>query len=97
MRELGEAAPALHAEIAALLVGLRPELLAAVGDFVAALEPYRASLGDRLLTAPDAPALGPLLAARLEGNELVVLKGSRGVALERLLPDLAARTSSPTA
>ena len=97
MRELGEAAPALHAEIAALLVGLRPELLAAVGDFVTALEPYRASLGDRLLTAPDAPALGPLLAARLEGNELVVLKGSRGVALERLLPDLAARTSSPTA
>ncbi|PYP42782.1 MAG: hypothetical protein DMD43_01690 [Gemmatimonadetes bacterium] len=97
MRELGEAGPALHAEIAALLVGLRPELLAAVGDFVAALEPYRASLGDRLLTAPDAPALGPLLAARLEGNELVVLKGSRGVALERLLPDLAARTSSPTA
>ena len=97
MRELGDAAPALHAEIAALLVGLRPELLAAVGEFVAALEPYRASLGDRLLTAPDAPALGPLLAARLEGNELVVLKGSRGVALERLLPDLAARTSSPTA
>ena len=78
-------------------MALRPELLAAVGDFVAALEPYRASLGDRLLTAPDAPALGPLLAARLEGNELVVLKGSRGVALERLLPDLAARTSSPTA
>jgi UDP-N-acetylmuramoyl-tripeptide--D-alanyl-D-alanine ligase len=96
MRELGPAAPALHAEIAAQLVGLRPELLAAVGEFVAALEPYRASLGERLLTAPDAAAMAPLLAARLAGDELVVLKGSRGVALERLLPDLAARTSSPT-
>ena len=96
MRELGEAAPALHAEIASLLVALKPDLLAAVGDFVAALEPHRAGLGARLLTAPDAVSLGPLLAARLRGDELVVLKGSRGVALERLLPDLAARTPSST-
>jgi UDP-N-acetylmuramoyl-tripeptide--D-alanyl-D-alanine ligase len=96
MRELGEAAPALHAEIATLLVALRPDLLAAVGDFVAALEPHRKILGERLLTAPDAAAMGPLLAARLKGDELVVLKASRGVALERLLPDLAARTPSST-
>ena len=32
----------------------------------------------------------------VEGDELVVLKGSRGVALERILPDLVARSSSPT-
>lgn len=96
MRELGEASPALHAEIASLLVTLQPDLLGAVGDFVEALAPYRARLGDRLITAPDAGALGPLLAARLRGGELVVLKGSRGVALERVLPDLAAVRSSPT-
>jgi UDP-N-acetylmuramoyl-tripeptide--D-alanyl-D-alanine ligase len=96
MRELGEASPALHAEIASLLVTLQPDLLGAVGDFVEALAPYRARLGDRLITAPDAGALGPLLAARLQGGELVVLKGSRGVALERVLPDLAAVRSSPT-
>ena len=65
---------------------LRAELLAAVGEFVPALEPYRARLGPRLLTAPDAESMGPLLAERLHGNELVVLKGSRGVALERILP-----------
>jgi UDP-N-acetylmuramyl pentapeptide synthase len=40
--------------------------------------------------------LAPKLAARIEGDELVVLKGSRGVALERILPDLVARSSSPT-
>jgi UDP-N-acetylmuramoyl-tripeptide--D-alanyl-D-alanine ligase len=97
MLELGEAAAALHREIATQLVGLRPDLLAAVGDFAAALEPHRAALGDRLLTAPDALTMGPLLAERLTGGELVVLKGSRGVALERILPDLAARPSSPTA
>jgi UDP-N-acetylmuramoyl-tripeptide--D-alanyl-D-alanine ligase len=97
MLELGEAAPALHGEIAAQLVALRPDILAAVGDFVEALEPHRAALGDRLLTAPDALTMGPLLAKRLTGGELIVLKGSRGVALERLLPDLAARPSSPKA
>ena len=96
MRELGEASPALHAEIASQLVTLKPDLLGAVGEFVEALAPYQARLGDRLITAPDAVALGPLLAARLQGGELVVLKGSRGVALERLLPDLAAVRSSPT-
>jgi UDP-N-acetylmuramoyl-tripeptide--D-alanyl-D-alanine ligase len=96
MRELGEASVALHAEIASQLVVLKPDLLAVIGDFVAVLEPYRSALEGRLLTAPDAAALGPLLAARLEGTELIVLKGSRGVALERLLPDLAARTPSPT-
>jgi UDP-N-acetylmuramoyl-tripeptide--D-alanyl-D-alanine ligase len=96
MRELGSSADTLHAEIASLLVGLRPDLLAAVGAFVPALEPYHAALGARLITAPDADTLGPLLAEQLHGDELVVLKGSRGVALERLLPDLVARASPST-
>jgi UDP-N-acetylmuramoyl-tripeptide--D-alanyl-D-alanine ligase len=95
MRELGETSAAYHVEVATLLLALHPELLCAVGDFVAPLEAHRARLGDRLLTAPDAAALAPLLAERLRGDEMVVLKGSRGVALERLLPDLAAR-ASPT-
>jgi UDP-N-acetylmuramoyl-tripeptide--D-alanyl-D-alanine ligase len=90
MRELGEDSPALHAEIAAALVALDPEVLAAVGEFVPALAPYADRLGDRLVTAPDPIALGPLVAARLHGGEVVVLKASRGVALERILPALAA-------
>lgn len=96
MRELGEASADHHVEIAALLLALHPDLLCAVGDFVPVLEPHRATLGDRLLTAADPAALTPLLAERLEGDELIVLKGSRGVALERLLPDLAARASPTT-
>jgi UDP-N-acetylmuramoyl-tripeptide--D-alanyl-D-alanine ligase len=91
MRELGEDAPALHREIAEALVDLHPELIAAVGDFVPALEPYAGALRHRLVTAADPLALAPLLAERLRGDEIVVLKASRGVALERILPALKAR------
>jgi UDP-N-acetylmuramoyl-tripeptide--D-alanyl-D-alanine ligase len=91
MRELGPESDALHAEIASLLVELEPELLAVVGEFGPAMAPYRERLGNRLLIAADAPSLGEPLAARLAGNELVVLKASRGVALERIIPALTGR------
>ena len=73
---------------------LQPDLLAAVGDFVPALEPHAGDAG----RAPGAlrpirSALAPLLAPRLRGDEIVVLKASRGVALERILPALAARAT----
>ena len=94
MRELGDDAEALHREVAARIVELDPELIAAVGDFVPAFAPFAAALGNRLLTAPDAPAMGPLLAARLAGDEVLVLKGSRGAALERILPAVLGRSVS---
>lgn len=93
MRELGRHAASLHGEVAGHLAALRPDILGAIGDFVPALEPYRASLGDRLVVAGDAPDLAALLVPRLQGDELIVLKGSRGVALERLIPDLLTRAS----
>jgi UDP-N-acetylmuramoyl-tripeptide--D-alanyl-D-alanine ligase len=89
MRELGNDAERLHAEVARELVELEPDLLAAVGEFVPALAPYTERLGPRLVTAPDPPALAPLLAAQVRPGDVVVLKASRGVALERVLPALA--------
>ena len=91
MRELGAESERLHTEIAGELVRLNPDLLAGVGEFARALAPHAAALGDRLLTAEDPPALAPLLASQLRGDEVVVLKASRGVALERILPALIAR------
>jgi UDP-N-acetylmuramoyl-tripeptide--D-alanyl-D-alanine ligase len=88
MRELGDEAARHHAAVAAALVGLEPDLLAATGEFVPVLQLYAGKLGDRLLVAPDAPTMGPLLKARLRGDELVILKASRGAALERILPYL---------
>jgi UDP-N-acetylmuramoyl-tripeptide--D-alanyl-D-alanine ligase len=94
MRELGADAESLHQDIARALVELKPDLLAAVGDFVPALLPHAGTLGDRLITAQDPLALVPLLAPRLHGDELLVLKASRGVALERILPALAAHANT---
>ena len=90
MRELGASSAELHREVAEALVKLDPELLAAVGEFVPALAPHAERLGERLVGAPDPVALGPLLSERLRGDEVVVLKASRGVALERILPALVA-------
>jgi UDP-N-acetylmuramoyl-tripeptide--D-alanyl-D-alanine ligase len=88
MRELGSEAARHHAAVAAALVGLEPDLLAATGEFVQPLGLYAHKLKDRLLTAADAVEMGPLLKDKLRGDELIVLKASRGAALERMLPFL---------
>jgi len=85
MLELGPESARLHAEAAREIAGRKPALVAAVGTFARAFEPLREELGGRLITAADANALGPKLKSALRGNELVLLKASRGVALEQVL------------
>jgi UDP-N-acetylmuramoyl-tripeptide--D-alanyl-D-alanine ligase len=89
MLELGPDSARLHAAAAADIVRRGPALVAAVGEFAAAFAPYRERFGERLLVAADAAALGPELRAALHGNEVVLLKASRGVALERVLRHLS--------
>jgi UDP-N-acetylmuramyl pentapeptide synthase len=64
-------------------------LIGAVGEFVSSFARFRDRLGARLLVAADAEELGPRLKAALHGHEVVLLKASRGVALERVLPHLS--------
>jgi UDP-N-acetylmuramoyl-tripeptide--D-alanyl-D-alanine ligase len=95
MLELGTRSAALHRELADWIARADVDLIVAVGLFVPAFEAIlaagRGGLSSRLIMAPDAAsALDPLL-ARLGGDEVVLLKGSRGVALETLLPGLEAR------
>src|SRR5439155_49982 len=89
--EGGDASDRLHAAAAREIAALEPALIGAVGAFVPAFEPLSGALGARLVTASDAAALGPKLAAALRGDEIVLLKASRGVALERVLPFLTQR------
>lgn len=83
MRELGPRAPALHEEIAAQALSSGASIVAGIGDFVA---PLSAKADERVIVATDVPELWPLLAPRLPRNAIVMLKASRGVKLERLVP-----------
>jgi UDP-N-acetylmuramoyl-tripeptide--D-alanyl-D-alanine ligase len=89
MRELGSESAALHRQVAGDLARLAPDLLVLVGDFVPAFASLDTRYGGETLEAADAVAAGELLASRLAGDELVFLKGSRGTALERILPSAA--------
>jgi UDP-N-acetylmuramoyl-tripeptide--D-alanyl-D-alanine ligase len=89
MRELGDHAEQLHRELAlhaAGLVGHGIDRVVATGDFVRAFEQNHSELGDRLISAEDPLAGYEALRPALHGNETILLKGSRGVALERLMP-----------
>ena len=89
MLELGPESGRLHAAAAREILAARPALIGAVGEFVAAFAAVGPGhAGDRLVTAADAEALGPVLRGALRGNEVVLLKASRGVALERVLRHL---------
>jgi UDP-N-acetylmuramoyl-tripeptide--D-alanyl-D-alanine ligase len=91
MLELGPHSDALHSETARQIAAADLDLVVGVGLFVPAFAPFAEQLGERLVLAEDADeAFGPL-AERLRGDEVVLLKGSRGVALERLIPQLDSR------
>lgn len=88
MLELGDRGPELHRAVADAVMEVEPSLVAVTGDFVPAFAAHAHVLGERLLTADDPTSLGERLTAHLEGGEFVMLKASRGVQLERVLPYL---------
>ena len=92
MRELGAASERLHEEIALRALQSPVEVIAGVGDFATVFR--RLANGDRrLVTAEDPDALWPALADRLAPDAVILLKASRGVRLERLVPHLTAWAS----
>jgi UDP-N-acetylmuramoyl-tripeptide--D-alanyl-D-alanine ligase len=97
MLELGPSTPRLHEDVArdALAGGI--ELVAAIGEFASALG--RIAPGDsRVITADDVDELWGKLSPRLAPDAVILLKGSRGMRLERLVAPIAdwaqRRTSS---
>jgi UDP-N-acetylmuramoyl-tripeptide--D-alanyl-D-alanine ligase len=84
MRELGAAADRAHREVAEAALESGAELVVGIGAFAAPLQ----ALGNasRVLTAVDVDDLWPQLRPRLAPDAAILLKASRGVQLERLLP-----------
>jgi UDP-N-acetylmuramoyl-tripeptide--D-alanyl-D-alanine ligase len=89
MRELGAHAGRAHAEIAREAMDSGATIVAGIGDFGAALLEV-APNDDRVVTARDIDDLWPKLQPRLAADAVILLKASRGVRLERLLPHLTA-------
>jgi UDP-N-acetylmuramoyl-tripeptide--D-alanyl-D-alanine ligase len=87
MLELGEEAPALHREIGAFATSHEVGLLVTVGPLAA--EMSRGYAGSSRALA-DATAAAELLPDLLEPGDVVLVKGSRGVGLERVVEAVAA-------
>lgn len=81
MLELGAESERLHAQVLADALSRDVDLVVATGAFQAA-----ATDDERLLSASDWKAAYPALRDRLQGDEVVLLKASRGVAMEGILP-----------
>jgi UDP-N-acetylmuramoyl-tripeptide--D-alanyl-D-alanine ligase len=86
MRELGAASQQCHADIAELALASGADIVAGIGEFAPALE--KRDGGDRVITATDVDELWPQLRSRLQRDAIVLLKASRGVQLERIVPHL---------
>jgi UDP-N-acetylmuramoyl-tripeptide--D-alanyl-D-alanine ligase len=86
MRELGAASEQCHADIAELALASGADIVAGIGEFAPALQQRQD--GDRVITASDVDELWPQLQSRLQRNAIVLLKASRGVQLERIVPHL---------
>ncbi len=94
MLELGSGSADLHRKAAEAIAARDFDIVLATGAFVEAFRPLAVKLGTRLILNEDPLAGFDEIADRLHGSELVLLKGSRGVALERLLPRIEAKTLS---
>lgn len=87
MLELGEASERLHAEVLRHALALGVDTVVATGAFASAAQ----SVGDgRVLAFAEWKDAYAPLRDLLEGDEVVLLKASRGVALEGMLPLLEA-------
>jgi UDP-N-acetylmuramoyl-tripeptide--D-alanyl-D-alanine ligase len=90
MLELGSESDRLHREVLAYALDREVDLVVATGGFAGAADEIGSLDGERVITAAGWSEAYPLLRERLAGDEVVLLKASRGVKLEGILPLLEA-------
>jgi UDP-N-acetylmuramoyl-tripeptide--D-alanyl-D-alanine ligase len=87
MRELGASAARLHEELARAALASPIELVGGVGEMGQALEAL-APGNPRVATGDDPASVWRALASRVAPDAVILLKGSRGVRLEQLVPEI---------
>lgn len=85
MRELGDESARMHRESLEEMLARDVDLIVATGEFADAARDL-SKPGVRIVAESDPLRAWELIRNDLRGDEVVLLKGSRGVALERLLP-----------
>ena len=97
MLELGPQSDELHRQVLEDALARDITMVVATGAFATAADvaaPGPTGAGPEMVVWPDPTRLAPILAQRLRGDEVVLLKASRGVALESLVPELRAELAS---
>lgn len=94
MLELGEQGPALHAACGRAAADARLDLVAGVQGNAQHLAAAACAGGVASLFLPDAEAAGRWLRQNLQTGDVVLIKGSRGVHLERAIEALKNQTAS---
>jgi UDP-N-acetylmuramoyl-tripeptide--D-alanyl-D-alanine ligase len=87
MRELGDASDRCHDDVARLALESGADVIGGVGEYVKSFA--RIAGGDpRIVTSDTVAGLWPLLEPRMQPDAVILLKASRGVQLEQLVPHL---------
>ena len=85
MLELGPTEIEQHKETAELAASLGLDLIAFAGTR------FSEAVGNIYTCAPDADQLGATMKSALQPGDIVLIKGSRGMRMERVLPHLATK------
>lgn len=85
MRELGSASDKCHDDITKLALESGADVIAGVGEYAASFGRLAGS-DSRVVSAPTVAELWPLIAPRLQRTAVILLKASRGVKLEQMVP-----------
>lgn len=89
MRELGPHSRRLHDEIARHALGSSFDIVAGIGEMADSLRTI-ANGDPRVITGGDVDEVWSQLKTRLAPNAVILLKASRGVKLERMMPIISA-------
>lgn len=93
MRELGEASDKCHDDITKLALESGADVIAGVGEYVNSFARL-AGNDQRVVSAATVADLWPLLEPRLKPNAVILLKASRGVKLEQMVPHITTWANS---
>jgi UDP-N-acetylmuramoyl-tripeptide--D-alanyl-D-alanine ligase len=89
MLELGTLSHELHIEAISRAIAIRPAALVLVGpEMTRAASAMPHTGGVELITAADSATAAPIVRDQLRDGDLLLVKGSRGIAMERVMEGL---------